>query len=376
MHSLCQSGVRLEFFQNDNSRGVHVSVQAHNGVSQPSVTNVSGGEKEIPESPKMDHVGSILAWFQLSDTVDTTLHDDSWGSIPWTPKTLESSEVEETPWHFMRDAPGFRWQIRKLEPSDVADTPNQMYKFVIELARSSGSTDSVYDYTKPLFANLSHSELEAYNTEIARYLQRSWWPPSALTRKDQKSGGGMSSGLLVFPLPSPGRSTSHRPVVDARRENQSLPNASYSGATCSQILQSIRLNWRSGEQCRLLTLDGAQAFYRLHTSRLLTLKSNDRVFWCSRLVFGLNVGPCGLFICLSNYLPQKAFAALPLEDQRCLREHTLVYVYLDDLSILSWGDCSRAVSRFIEQIERVGGRKVILPSTWLCFGKLMMVSWC
>ncbi|KAF4648441.1 hypothetical protein FOL46_002881, partial [Perkinsus olseni] len=167
-----KSGVRLEFFQKDNSRGVHISIKDHIGLSQPSVGNDStDDDKELSEPPSIDHVGSILGTvedqFDLSDTVDTTLHDDSWGSIPWTPKPLESSEVSETSWHFMRDAPGFRWQIRKLESSDIADTSTQEYKFVIDLPKSNGPTGRTYDYTKPMFANLSRFEMDAYNTEIS-----------------------------------------------------------------------------------------------------------------------------------------------------------------------------------------------------------------
>ncbi|KAF4649447.1 hypothetical protein FOL47_002080, partial [Perkinsus chesapeaki] len=177
VYSLCQNGIGMQFFQNDGSRSVRVSVKSPEGVSVPSTkTNAN-----MSNPPVMDQVGNVLGEvigdFNLSEAVDTSLHDDSWGSVSWVPNLGESPGISETPWRAMKDAPGFRWRVEKLSSEDSADTPTQAYKFVIDLPDTDTNGRPSYDYTKPLFDGLNKSEMSAYDNEISRYLERSWWQP-------------------------------------------------------------------------------------------------------------------------------------------------------------------------------------------------------
>ncbi|KAF4648943.1 hypothetical protein FOL47_002623, partial [Perkinsus chesapeaki] len=268
------------------------------------------------------------------------------GGVLSHPSKCGSHYMETNGWLPVMGAETYRWRMRRLRPDEKKDTTEQIYCAEIDLPLNHSpeprSTRNKRDYTWGLFKKLKGYEMEAFKEEISRYLDNEWWHPA----RGEKVEG---PSLLVFPLPSPGRSTRCRPIIDARDYNRRLPTCSYSGPTITQVVNDLRLRWRP--HSRILTADCAQAFYRVRLLQPVSLSVQGLQYLSWRLVFGLGIGPSGLYTVLAHLL-SVAYFQLSAQDQALLLNASF-YIYLDDITIMVPRDASRAADHFLLEMEKV-----------------------
>ncbi|KAF4652552.1 hypothetical protein FOL47_011030 [Perkinsus chesapeaki] len=250
----------------------------------------------------------------------------------WTPSSLDDKQnFYICDWRPIEDAEGYAWHARLLRDDEIKNTMEQRYCIEVSIPVDQerlGSLPNGNDFGTALLKKLSPDEVNKYDTELEKYISKGWWV-------DDGPAKTINPGDLVsFPVRSkdPSKSTSVRPVLDARRRNSCSPFASYPGAPIASILANLRLCWKKGSQIQ--TRDASAAFYRvrLTPSSAVTVGARRRRYRSLRLVFGLRSGPACLWAALT-WILDCAYTRLT-EQERAIIGQGMIYLYLDDFTFV------------------------------------------
>ena len=213
----------------------------------------------------------------------------------------------------VRASSDYGFRLRPLLSSEIKDTPEQTHAFEIRIPRPSQSTRSldpliltnyIHDVESAARGHLARqtSKNQAKAAElIQEYVDLSFWVPSSEAECRQASA---HLPTPVFLIGGDGDSSQRKPrlVCNFKPANKLLPPAGNSDRVPSHLLAALRL---SGPRVILVT-DASRAFYKLRlcdpegagADKLWLVAASPRGgvqhFLCSRLAFGLSVGPSAL----------------------------------------------------------------------------------
>jgi transposase InsO family protein len=242
-------------------------------LSELVAEDVSGVLHELPESwgglsSKADRLGRGLKVSQVADV------------LPALERMSRRSPclIAHTEGHYLR--------LDKLSPEDRVDTPNQMFRFVVDwnlLEVKMGRRS--WDPTR-LVGRLDGEQRKLYEAEFELYRERGWWSPEGAAGKEP------DGEATVFPVLSEGKTTKVRPVIDLRTINERGPRASNSRCRVNGAVSKMRGLLGPGKDVQQNDL--SKAFYRIGTTKLWAIKTGVERAESRRLLFGLNVGPAAL----------------------------------------------------------------------------------
>ncbi|KAF4735271.1 hypothetical protein FOZ63_016815 [Perkinsus olseni] len=238
-------------------------------------------------------------------------------------------------------APAYQGRLRRCLPDEVHDTAEQKYVYEVVVPRDEGEPTSSltdpHDYSIDLYHRLATSHKEQFLQEIKNFVSKHYLSTYKLAWQSE-----LRPGCVTFPVVQGlHKSTKCRPCTDARKINLHLPVSSYDGYSVSTILAMVRARFRPGDQ--LVFMDLEKAFLRLRHADSLVVKvlTLGKVYYSSRVLFGLKYGPCALsgFVLLlldatfSSLLGYHVRAKSTTEFANLLEGLTVVAFY-DDILIL------------------------------------------
>jgi hypothetical protein len=236
-----------------NEDEVEQAIDIEGIVDLPAVTAMPAGE-EIVELPFDSKVGKDV------DALLKALVNAGPQPLPHAPATMT---------------------FRPLTSSDRRDTPDQQFTFELALRNCPPPLGLVRLYAGAMIRKLSEAQRSEMGRVIEGYVSAGWWTP--LLRPPI---GEVAANVFAVPKGENGV----RLVCDLRPLNQAYPSTVSDQPRLPFSLATLRL-------CdgALVVGDCRSAFYRVRLTRPLWLHAGSfGDFACSRLVFGLSLGPEGL----------------------------------------------------------------------------------
>ncbi|KAF4716908.1 hypothetical protein FOZ63_004768, partial [Perkinsus olseni] len=278
-------------------------------------------------------------------------------------------------WRRVPAAPNYFYRVREVRADDVIDCPGQRYVCEVMLPNlcATEETKKVVDYSSALLSKLSTEQKCLYFKEIDSYIANSWWKREEFARSVEKGDYyNNDDPIIIFGLPQSSlKSTVMRPVADCRRLNSRMEKASYAGENVGAILSEIALAVNAVSETNnetdhddgvcMACLDISRAFYRLRLCSSsgcptrLWLRTCNKWYSTSRLIFGLAAGPSGL----------EAFVLriLALAKQAGVLDGVYSWAYLDDLTLIGTSSKVRRAVLVIRELAALHGLPISASKT-------------
>ncbi|KAF4733526.1 hypothetical protein FOZ62_002741 [Perkinsus olseni] len=273
-------------------------------------------------------------------------------------------------WEVCPGARGYRYRLRRLQPSEIRDTSEQTVTLEVEIVTrgavasgvpiatdSKGEQPKPFDYSIGLYQALSEQSRADYLSEIRNFVDHKWWVPITSSIGDDPLVS--ETEIITFPsCQKETKSTRVRACSDARRLNQETMPASYQGLSIEDILRFARARWDPSSST-MFVLDLRKAFYKIRIAhgKRIKVRTINCAFLSDRIIFGLRIGPSILSaqVCILCSAVLSGILGRPINIDSV---HGLVDVvsglvilpYYDDLLVIGNEDLAR---RFVDVICRV-----------------------
>ena len=174
--------------------------------------------------------------------------------------------------------------LRRVRPNEQLDTPEQKFVFELDLDQSRVQKFThgfpTRLYAQNMFNRLSPAHRVEVNSLIDDYVKNGWWTKA--TRSDCKGPPANVFGVC--------QKQKLRLVCDLRNYNEGFPSTTLDQPFIPFSLSLLRL-----VPGNVVIGDCRSAFYRVHLVHPLWVHCGDYGdFLCSRMTFGLSMGPEGL----------------------------------------------------------------------------------